>query len=346
MSVVECHRQGEIHEERRKKMKLFFDLRHAYYDLCPDYWEHFIKQGHEVVSLSTSRPMLEELGKERLYEMIANSDVMSVSNVSVTAEMMDLAPNLKLICMFGAGVDRIDIKAAGERGIPVVNSRCGATAVAELAVSMMMSLSRKLAYYDHDIRNGIWEVRMGCELTGKTVGIVGTGAIGREVIRMLNKGFNMKILAYDIVKDQKLIDEYGVEYVDLETVFAESDYVSMHMPLLPDTRGIANKKLFSLMKPTAFFINGSRGPLVVEEDLYEALQSGKIAGAGLDVFDPEPPVNNRFIKMRNVVMSPHSGANTPETAFRMAKDLTENIEDVLEGRMPRRNIVNKAYLKA
>ena len=326
-------------------MKLFFDVRCAYYELCPDYFGNFAKQGHEVVSLSTSKEMLREMGKDKLYELFANSDIVSVSNVGVTAEMMDLAPNLKLICMFGAGYDHIDIKAAGERGIPVVNSRCGAVSVAELAVSMMMSLSRNLAYYDHDMRQGLWNARMGCELFGKTVGIIGTGSIGREVIRILNKGFDMKVLAYDIFEDQKLMKEYGVEYVDLKTAFAESDYVSMHMPLLPETEGIVDAKLLSLMKPTAFFINGSRGRLVVEEDLYDVLKKGSIAGAGLDVFNPEPPVNNRFAEMQNVVMSPHSGANTAETGYRIAKDLTGSIEDVIAGRMPRGNIVNKAYLK-
>ena len=280
----------------------------------------------------------------RLSGRLHNSDIVSVSNLGVTKEMMDLAPNLKLICMFGAGYNHIDIKAAGERGIPVVNGRGGAIAVAEHAVSMMMALSRNLPLYDYEMRQGAWASKLGCELYGKTAGIVGVGAIGKETVRILRGGFNMDILAYDVAENQELVKQYGVRYVSLEELFAQSDYVSVHTPLIPSTRGMVNAKLFALMKPTAFFVNASRGAVVVEEDLCQALKEKKIAGAGLDVFDPEPPQNNRFAQMRNVVMSPHSASNTPETAHRIAKELIQAMECVTAGRLPEHNVVNQAYL--
>lgn len=326
-------------------MKIFIELRQGYYEICQDYLEHFRRQGHLVVDLASSKPILQEMGQDKINALFADSEIVSVSNLKVTKEMLDLAPDLKLICMFGAGYDNIDIKAAGERGIPVVNSRGGAIAVAELAVSMMMALSRKLPVYDQEMRQNIWAAQMGCELYGKTVGVVGMGTIGKEVVKILHGGFNMNVLAHDVAENQELIRLYGVKYVSLEELFAQSDYISVHAPLIPSTRGMINERLLSLMKPTAFFVNASRGAVVVEEDLCHALEAGKLAGAGLDVFNPEPPKDNRFAHMRNVVMSPHSGSNTPETGWRIVKDLTQAVESVIAGQLPEYNVVNREYLQ-
>lgn len=326
-------------------MKILIEYDENYYEAAPEYPEHFKKQGHEVVVFPSNSKTIGDVPAEKIKEMVAGCDIISRQNIKITEELLDLAPNLRLITTFGAGFDGANVELCGKRGIPVINGRGGgAPSVAELSIGMMMSLSRKLPKYDHEMRKDVWNGVMGSELTGKTVGIIGVGAIGGYLAKMVVHGFDAKVLAYDVVPNPELTEKYGVEYVSLETLCRESDYISLHTPLFPSTRGMINKSLFDIMKPTAFFINVSRGPVVVEEDLYEALKNGKIAGAGLDVFDPEPPVNNRFAEMENVVMTPHVGANTAETATRIAAMHIQSIEDAIAGREIRGNIVNKQYL--
>lgn len=327
-------------------MKILFEYDEVYHKVTPEFPEHFKQLGHEVVVFPSSSKTIDGVDPAKIREMVAGCDIISRQNIRITDEILDLAPNLKLITTFGAGFGGVDVEACGKRGIPVINGRGGgAASVAELSIAMMMSLSRKLPHYDYEMRNNNWNGQIGCELTGKTVGIIGVGAIGGYLAKMLYLGFDAKILAYDVVQNQELVEKYNVEFVDLETLCRESDYISLHTPLLPSTKGMINKRLFAMMKPTAFFVNVSRGPVIVEEDLYEALKNGTIAGAGLDVFDPEPPVNNRFAAMRNVVMTPHTGANTPETAKRIAAMHTQSIEDAIAGREIRGNVVNKEFLK-
>lgn len=327
-------------------MKILFEYDEAYFETTKDFPEHFRKLGHEVVTFPSNSKTIDSVDKETIKELVSNCDIIQRQNIRITEEILDLAPNLKLITTFGAGFGGVDVEACGKRGIPVVNGRGGgAPSVAELSISMMLSLSRKLPQYDYEMRHDVWDGVIGSELTDKTVGIVGVGAIGGYLAKMLHGGFNAKILAYDVVQNPELTEKYGVQYVDLETLCKESDYISLHTPLFPSTKGMINKRLFNMMKPTAFFINVSRGPVIVEEDLYDALKNGVIAGAGLDVFDPEPPVNNRFADMYNVVMTPHTGANTPETGKRIAAMHTLTIEDAIAGRPLRGNIVNKEFLK-
>lgn len=326
-------------------MKILIEYGEDYYAAAPEFPEHFIKQGHEVVVFPSNSETMDAIGLEKIHEMVSNCDIISRQNIKITDELLALAPNLKLITTFGAGFGGVDVEACGKRGIPVVNGRGGgAAAVAELSVAMMMSLSRKLPHYDQEMRRDVWEPLMCGELTGKTVGIIGVGAIGGYLAKIVHGGFDAKILAYDVVENPELTEKYGVQYVDIETLCKNSDFISLHTPLFPSTQGMINKKLFDIMKPTAFFINVSRGPVIVEEDLYDALKNHVIAGAGLDVFDPEPPVNNRFAAMHNVVMTPHTGANTPETAHRIAAMHIQSIEDAIAGREISGNIVNKEFL--
>ncbi|MDP4109000.1 MAG: phosphoglycerate dehydrogenase [Bacillota bacterium] len=327
-----------------RKPKLFIELTRNYDRVNPGYAGRFREAGCDVRFMYGQD--YKNTDREKLASMLKDCDVFSVCLIPVTGEMMDLAPDLRLICTFGAGYDHIDLKAAAERGIPVVNGRGGAaTAVAELVVSMMTALARNLPAYDREMRRGVWSSRMGVELFGKTAGILGVGAIGSELARILRNGFNMKILAHDIFENQELKERYGVSYVDTDTLFKKSDFISVHTPLLPTTKGMVNAQKIGLMKPTAFIINASRGGVLDETALYGALKAGKIAGAGLDVFETEPYTQNIFSEFDNVVTSAHSGANTPETVFRIAEILTESINDVLAGKPPRRNVVNGYMLK-
>lgn len=327
-------------------MKILIEYDEIYFASTPEFAEHFRKLGHEVIAFPTSSKIMADTEPEKIREMVSGCDIISRQNIKITEEVLDLAPDLRLITTFGAGYGGVDVEACGKRGIPVINGRGGgAASVAELSIAMMMSLSRALPKYDEEMRRDIWDPILGGELTGKTVGIIGVGAIGGHLAKMLHGGFGTRILAYDVVENKELTEKYGVEFVDLETLCKNADYISLHTPLFPSTQGMINKRLFDMMKRTAIFINVSRGPVVVEDDLYEALNSGSIAGAGLDVFDQEPPVNNRLAGMRNVVMTPHIGANTPETARRIAAMHTQSIEDAIAGRAIRGNIVNKEFLK-
>lgn len=327
-------------------MKILIEYDEVYFDSTPEFAEHFRKLGHEVVAFPTSSKIMAATAPEKIKEMVSNCDIISRQNIKITEEVLNLAPNLKLVTTFGAGYGGVDVEACGKRGIPVINGRGGgAASVAELSIAMMMSLARSMPKYDHEMRQTVWNPVLGGELTEKTVGIIGVGAIGGYLAKMLRGGFNTRILAYDVVENPELTEKYDVEFVDLETLCKDSDFISLHTPLFPSTQGMINKRLFDMMKPTAIFINVSRGPVVVEEDLYNALKNGVIAGAGLDVFDQEPPVNNRFADMPNVVMTPHVGANTPETAKRIAAMHIQSIEDAIAGRTISGNVVNREFLK-
>ncbi len=328
------------------KGKIFIELTHNYNRVNPEYVEQFRREGYEVAFLPSSGQELAAIPKEKILELFRGCEIASVCILPITKEMMDEAPDLKLITVFGSGVDGVDLAEATRRKIPVVNGRGGgAIAVAEQVVSMMMALARNLPQYHEDMRDGIWKSMMGSELFGKTVGIVGVGAIGGQLARILSQGFHMKVLAHDIVPNPELTKQYGVQYIAMEELFSKADFVSVHTPLLPSTRGMVHDRLLGLMKPSAYLVNASRGGVVDESALHTALLEGKIAGAGLDVFAQEPPAENPFAQMNNVVLSPHVAANTPETVFRIGKLLEENIRDVLAGRPPHQNIVNREVLQ-
>ena len=327
-------------------MKVFIELTHNYNQVNPDYVEQFKLAGHDVRFLPSSGKELSKIPQETIMSMFQDCDVASVCILPVTEMMMEAAPNLKLIAVFGSGVDGIDLSAATKRGIPVVNGRGGgAISVSEQVVSMMMALARNLPKYHEDMRAGVWNALMGRELHGKTVGIVGVGAIGSELAHILHQGFHMNVLAYDVIPNPKLTETYGIRYTTIEEVFQQSDFVSIHTPLLPTTRGMVSDRLLNMMKPSAYLINAARGGVVDEMALLRALRAGKIAGAGLDVFEEEPPGKTPFADLPNVVLSPHVAANTPETVFRISKLLEKNIFDTMAGRQPSLNVVNPGVLK-
>lgn len=324
---------------------LYMETTYNYYNVCPDYIEQFRKLGYDVRFFYGQE--FSQMSRDQIMDIFRDCEVASVCLSPITREMIEQAPKLKLICTFGAGTDHIDVEAATERGIPVVNGRGGgAISVAEMVVSMMMALARNFPEYDYEMRHGIWRSRLAVEMFGKTAGILGVGAIGSELVRILHDGFRMRILANDVVPNQELIDKYGVEYTSQEKLFREADFISIHTPLLPSTRGLINDEKLSIMKPTAFLINASRGGIVDEQALLRALRDKKIAGAGLDVFEKEPYIDNQFAEFRNVITTTHCAANTPETVYRIARMLTENIKDVLSGKPPRQNVVNPISIKS
>jgi D-3-phosphoglycerate dehydrogenase len=266
-----------------------------------------------------------------------------------TRTLMEACPHLKVVARHGVGVDNIDVKAATELGVQVLNTPLANNeSVAEQAMGMLIGLSKRIFEADRALRAGDWKARFrltGLEVKGKTLGIVGSGRVGSRLAEMGRLGFGMNLLYRDVVRSEKLEKELGARRVELDELLAESDYVSLHVPLLPETEKMIGKRELGLMKPTAYLLNLSRGPVVDEAALIEALQQRKIAGAGLDVYEIEPvKPDNPLLKLDNVVLSPHMASLTSEAVFSMAMVVTD-VMAVLEGRTPEFPVNRPAALR-
>ncbi|MDI6819957.1 MAG: hydroxyacid dehydrogenase [Candidatus Hodarchaeaceae archaeon] len=252
---------------------------------------------------------------KQLLREIGSYDVLVVrSATKVSKEVIEAGKKLRMIARAGVGLDNIDVEAAERRNIKVVNSPEALTiAVAELTLGLMLSLARQIPSADFSTKRGRWEKAkfMGMELRDKTLGIVGTGRIGRAV-GYKAKAFLMNLLAYDVAPNKEFKEKTGCKYVDLQTLLRGSDFVTLHVALTSQTRHMISKRELGLMKPTAFLINTSRGEVVDEAALVEALRGKRIAGAALDVYEKEPPLSSPLLKLDNVILTPHIGASTIE----------------------------------
>jgi D-3-phosphoglycerate dehydrogenase len=260
------------------------------------------------------------------------------ANGKVSRKMMDAAPKLKIIGRHGVGMENIDLEAATEKGIWVVNTPdANDISVAEHFFGLALILSKMLKKADVALREGRFEVRyqyIGKELHGKTLGILGFGRIGRAVGRIGHKGFDMKVLYYDAVRYEEMEKEIKAEKVGLEEVLTRSDYVSINLPMLPETKGLLKEREFGLMKPSAYIINLARGPIWDEKALYAALKEGKIAGAASDVYEVEPATKEHpLFQLENFIGTPHMAAHTDEALRRMSF-VAEDITRVLDGKAP------------
>jgi D-3-phosphoglycerate dehydrogenase len=260
------------------------------------------------------------------------------ANGKVSRRIMESAPRLKVIGRHGVGVENVDLEAATEMGIWVVNTPdANDISVAEHFFGLALMLSKMLKKGAIALREGRWEARyqyIGGELHGKTLGILGFGRIGRAVGRIGHKGFDMKVLYYDVVRYEETEKEIKAEKVGLEEVLSQSDYISINLPMLPATKGLLKKKEYSLMKPSAYIINLARGPIWDEKALYAALREGKIAGAASDVFEVEPATKDHpLLQLENFIGTPHMAAHTNEALKRMSL-VAEDIIRVLEGKEP------------
>ena len=246
----------------------------------------------------------------------------------VTRRLMEAAPRLKVIARHGVGVESIDRQAAAEMGIVVVNTPdANIESVAEQCVGMMILLAKHICEADKALRGGDWESRYrltGRQLLGKALGVVGLGRIGRRLAGICHAAFAMPILYYDVVDYPDLEAELGAQRLSLENVLERADFVSVHVPLVAATRGLIDEAALKRMKPTAYLINTSRGPVVDQAALVRALEAGWIAGAGLDVYDPEPPpAGDPLLKLGNVVVTPHMASHTDEALLQMAMVVTD-----------------------
>ena len=276
-----------------------------------------------------------EITAEQILEKISNYNIVIVrSRTIITKEMIDRAHKCKIIARVGVGLDNIDQDAAKLKNIRVINAVEGAmNAVAELVLGLMLSLARHTAHGDRAIRNNQWLKKelKGTELKGKYLGIIGLGNIGKRLGR-LARALNMNIIGYDVIPiDEEFSREVGLMKADLNTLLQSSDYVSIHVPLLDSTYHLIDSQKISLMKNTAKIINTSRGGVIDEAALYNALKNGTLGGAALDVFEKEPAIGSNLVELDNVILTPHIGAQTKEAQSLAANVIAEKIIQILRG---------------
>jgi len=278
-------------------------------------------------------------GATLLKEISAYDALMVRGRTKAVTEIVEAGANgnLKVIGRAGIGVDNVDIETAAKHGIPVVNAPTGATAsVAELAIGHMLSLSRHLSKADMTMKKGEWAKKQlkGNELGGKTLGLIGCGNIG-VLTGKFAQAFGMNVIGYDPFISKEDMKKNEIEKMDeLVELIETADFISLHLPHIPKTHHIVNGKMISKMKPTAYIINCARGGTVDEKALYDALKNGKIAGAGLDVFEQEPPEDSPLLQLDNIMLTPHIGANTKEGQIRAGTVCAEQILKVLDGEEP------------
>lgn len=272
---------------------------------------------------------------DELLSIVKDYQVILVrSRTKITRKVVQAAGNAKIIARAGVGLDNIEVTAAEEKGIRVINApEAAINAVSELTVGNMISLARSIPLADSEMKRGKWIKKnlMGTELSGKYLGIVGVGNIGRNVGRIA-KALRMNLIGYDPYPiDRDYIKEVGLIVTDLKTLVQSADFITCHVPLLEETKHLFNAQLISNMKSTAYIINASRGGVIDETALYNALCDGSIAGAALDVFETEPPLNNPLIGLSNVICTPHIGAQTKEAQELTSIVIAEKIIQIIRG---------------
>ena len=289
------------------------------------------------------------LSEDELVEIVGDVDAIVVrSATKITRRVIEAAGRLRIVGRAGVGVDNVDLEAATERGVVVMNAPTGnTTTTAELAIALLCALARNIPRADRLVRSGVWKKRglMGTELTHKTLGVVGLGRIGRVVAKRA-LGLSMNVVAYDpfLTPGQSPVE--GVELVELDDLVASADFVTLHVPLNESTRHIISRKRIAAMKPGARLINAARGGLIDEVALLEALESGHLRGAALDVFESEPPApDNPLLARDDVIITPHLGASSDEAQRQVASDIARQISQFLDGGVAH-NAVNAPALSA
>jgi glyoxylate reductase len=291
--------------------------------------------------------------RELLIRKVQDVDgILCLLTDRIDADLMDLAPNLKVVSSMSVGYDHIDVEAATKKGVYVTFTPGVLTeATADFTWALLMAVSRRVIEADRYLRAGKWKIQwspthfLGSDLTGKTLGIIGLGRIG-EAIAQRARGFNMNVLYFGRTRaEQEKEQRLNIEFVPLERLLRESDFVTVHVPITDETKHLINEERLRQMKPTAYLVNTSRGPVIDQAVLTRALRERWIAGAGLDVFEKEPiDPNDPLINLENVVLTPHIASATTEARSKMAEVAAKNLISVLEGTPPQ-FLVNQEVLK-
>ncbi|MEM1240473.1 MAG: phosphoglycerate dehydrogenase [Cyanobacteria bacterium P01_H01_bin.26] len=301
------------------------------------------QSGLDILAQVAQVDVKTKLSPQELVQLIPNYDALMIrSGTKVTSDVIEAASQLKIIGRAGVGVDNVDVAAATRRGIVVVNSPEGNTvAAAEHALAMMLSLSRNIPEADKSVKDSAWNRKQftGVEVYKKNLGVMGLGKIGSHVATVaLSLGMN--VLAYDPFISKERAAELGCNLVDLDLLFQEADYITLHIPKTAETAHLINAEALAKMKPTARIVNCARGGIIDEAALYDAIKSGTIAGAALDVYEDEPLGESPLRELgKSVILTPHLGASTAEAQINVAVDVAEQIRDVLLG-LPARSAVN------
>jgi len=288
------------------------------------------------------------LSKQELIEGIKGKDaLLCLLTDKIDSEVLDSNPKLRVVSNYAVGFDNVDLPACTVRGLPVTNTPGVLTeSVADHAMALMLAVARRVAEGDKVTKAGQYPgwspmYMLGNDVCDRTLGILGLGRIGKSVAERAFKGFRMKILYYDVVRDQQFEKDVHAKFSTVDEVLKNSDFVSIHVPLLPATKHMISDAQFKMMRPTAYLINTARGPIVDEAALVRALQNKTIAGAGLDVFEFEPKLSAGMEKLDNLVVTPHLASATKATRAAMAKLAAQNVIDVLNGKTPATQINGK-----
>lgn len=311
--------------------------------------EKIIDEGLQLLKGKAEVVILNDITEQAIINEVHDAFAIILrSRAKITRKIIEAAPRLKVISRTGAGYDNIDVEAATQHGVMVCNlPGINSLPVAEHTIALMLALMKQLPKMDSYVRNKQWYKRnelIAEEVAGKTVGIVGLGKIGREVL-VRSKALGMNILAYDPYIDKQQFNGDSIRFCDsLDEIFSKADIVTLHVPNIPETRGMVTKQLIYLMKPTAYIINTSRGEVIDQDALVEALKERRIAGAALDVFHKEPlESDDPLLELDNVILTPHVAALTKESGVKMAVEAVKQVIDCLEGRIPK-YIVNRREL--
>jgi len=279
------------------------------------------RRGCEVVL----NPYGRILSKMEMKELIRDADAVIVGVDPLDAEVLSAASRLKVISKYGVGTDNIDQTFAASKGIRVtVTAGANTDAVADYTLALMLAVARRVVPIDQGCRRLDWQKQTAVDVWGKTLGLIGLGAIGKGVARRA-QGFNMKVLAYDLYPDPEYAARNGIEYVPLDRLLRESDFISLHVPLTEQTHHIIGPAEFEKMKPTAVLVNTARGGLVDEKALLRALRENRIWGAGIDVFSQEPPEERELLQLSNIVIGSHTAASTFQAIENMGVMAAENV---------------------
>jgi D-3-phosphoglycerate dehydrogenase / 2-oxoglutarate reductase len=284
------------------------------------------------------RPM--QLVESELLEILPGIDAVVAGSEPYTAKVLNANPALRVIARVGVGYDAVDVAAATQRGIAVtIAPGTNQDAVAEHTFCLMLALVKDLIAQHAGVKAGGWPRGVNLPLRGQTLGIAGLGRIGKSVARR-GEAFGMRLLAYEPFPDAGFAAKHNVTFVPFEQLLAESDFLSLHLPYTPESKHVINKKTLAVMKPTAFLINTARGGLVCEADLLEALRAKRLAGAGLDVFEEEPPGRNPLFELPNVVLTPHAAGGDTRSLRDMTTSAAEAIAALRRGEWPAEKVVN------
>lgn len=297
---------------------------------------HLKRELETAVGRVTYNPTGKPLTSAQLQELLPDVDGFIAGLDEIDAAAIAAAAHLRIIARYGVGINNVDLAAARAQGIVVTNTPgANAASVAELTIGLLLNLLRPIQQAAAETRQGGWPRLAGVSLVGKTVGLVGLGAIGKEVAQRL-AGFDCTVLAYDVVADADFVRRRAITLVTLDDLLAQSDVVSLHVPVLPETRHMVNAAFLRQMKPGAYLINTSRGELVDEAALLDALTNGRLAGAALDAFQQEPPgADNPLLALPQVIATPHMGAHSDGATNAMGSMALADCLAVLRGEAPK-----------